>query len=78
MWTARQDARLQLRKQILRERGAIPIEGSKYNELPSWVRMPDAERIEWVNQVMLSHFSYCNPILTDPPTAMAVHQRVFS
>ncbi|CAD5213567.1 unnamed protein product [Bursaphelenchus okinawaensis] len=51
MWVTRQEARLNMRKQILRERGLIGV-GSTSDELPSWIRFPDTERIEWVNQVL--------------------------
>ncbi|CAD5220105.1 unnamed protein product [Bursaphelenchus xylophilus] len=51
MWVTRQEARLNMRKQILRERGLIGV-GNKSDELPSWIRFPDTERIEWVNQVL--------------------------
>ncbi|KAI6201967.1 Extended synaptotagmin-2 [Aphelenchoides besseyi] len=51
MWILRQEARLNMRKQILRERGAMSA-GNRNDELPNWLRYPDAERVEWLNQLL--------------------------
>lgn len=40
-----------MRKQILRERGALGVVGASNKEIPSWLRFPDSERVEWLNQV---------------------------
>lgn len=36
----------------MRERGAIPIQGASNKELPNWVRFPDSDRVEWINQML--------------------------
>jgi hypothetical protein len=50
-----------MRKQILRERGALGIAGMTNKELPNWIRFPDSERVEWVNQVIFHSLYILSP-----------------
>lgn len=73
-WLSRQETRLKMRKQILTDRGLIKAIG---NDMPSWLRDPSTERVEWVN--LVSCFSiqvlsaYHCLLASDAPTHVAIH-----
>jgi hypothetical protein len=64
-----------MRKQILRERGALGVVGASNKEIPSWLKFPDSDRVEWLNQVSIQTFVNGNIlVLLDATTAMALHK----